>query len=73
MTEADIEIILQRAKELLLQARPRIISDDGPQFIVRDFIFAPDLHRRSRLRGRRTRCRLNHTKTTGIWDVENFR
>ena len=30
MTEADIEIILQRAKEKYLDARPRIISDNGP-------------------------------------------
>ena len=37
MTEADIEIILQRAKELYPEARPRIISDNGPQFIAKDF------------------------------------
>ena len=32
MTEADIEIILERAKELHPEARPPIISDNGPQF-----------------------------------------
>src|ERR1039458_922929 len=32
-----IEIILQRAHEKYLEARPRIISDNGPQFIARDF------------------------------------
>ncbi|HKA53066.1 MAG TPA: integrase core domain-containing protein [Candidatus Binatia bacterium] len=37
MTEADVEIILQRARELFPQALPRIISDNGPQFIARDF------------------------------------
>src|SRR5437773_2700337 len=37
MTESDIEIILERAKELHPDARPRIISDNGPQFIARDF------------------------------------
>jgi len=37
MTEADIEIILQRAKELYPEVRPRIISDNGPQFIAKDF------------------------------------
>ena len=37
MTEADIEIILQRAKEKFPEARPRIISDNGPQFIAKDF------------------------------------
>src|SRR5262245_30545448 len=37
MTEADIEIILERAKELHPEAWPRIISDNGPQFIAKDF------------------------------------
>jgi putative transposase len=37
MTEADVEIIIQRAKEKFPDARPRIISDNGPQFIARDF------------------------------------
>ena len=37
MTEADVETILQRALEKYPDARPRIISDNGPQFIARDF------------------------------------
>lgn len=37
MTEADVEIVLQRAREAFPEARPRIISDNGPQFIARDF------------------------------------
>lgn len=37
MTEAEVEIIIQRAKEKFPEARPRIISDNGPQFIARDF------------------------------------
>ena len=37
MTEADIEIMLERAKELHPEAKPRIISDNGPQFIAKDF------------------------------------
>jgi putative transposase len=37
MTEADAEIILQRARELFPDAKPRVISDNGPQFIARDF------------------------------------
>ena len=37
MTEAEIEVILQRAKEKYPEAKPRIISDNGPQFIARDF------------------------------------
>jgi len=30
-------VILQRAKEKYPEAGPRIISDNGPQFIARDF------------------------------------
>jgi putative transposase len=37
MTEQDVEILLQRAHEKYPDARPRIISDNGPQFIARDF------------------------------------
>jgi len=37
MTEAQVEVILERAKEQYPQARPRIISDNGAQFIARDF------------------------------------
>src|SRR3989454_2218018 len=37
MTEAVVELILQRAWEQFPQASPRIISDNGPQFIARDF------------------------------------
>jgi transposase InsO family protein len=37
MKEADAEIVLQRAREKFPQARPRIISDNGPQFIAKDF------------------------------------
>jgi len=37
MKERDIEIILQRGREAFPGASPRIISDNGPQFIARDF------------------------------------
>ena len=37
MKELDIEAIVQYAKELYPEARPRIISDNGPQFIANDF------------------------------------
>jgi transposase InsO family protein len=37
MTEADVEIVLQRALEKHPGAKPRIISDNGPQFIAQDF------------------------------------
>ena len=37
MKEQDIEIVLQRARERYPRATPRIISDNGPQFIAKDF------------------------------------
>ena len=37
MEEVDIEVILQRAREKHPDAKPRIITDNGPQFISRDF------------------------------------
>jgi putative transposase len=37
MKESDVEIILQRAREKFPDATPRIISDNGPQFIAGDF------------------------------------
>lgn len=37
MKEADVEIVLQRAREAFPEATPRIISDNGPQFVARDF------------------------------------
>jgi len=37
MKEAEVEIILQRAGEHFPEAKPRIITDNGPQFIARDF------------------------------------
>jgi len=37
MKEADAELVLQRAREKVPQARPQIISDNGPQFVAKDF------------------------------------
>ena len=37
MREPDVEVLLQRAKEKFPEAKPRIISDNGPQFIAKDF------------------------------------
>jgi putative transposase len=37
MEETDVETIIQRAREAYPDARPRIISDNGPQFIAKDF------------------------------------
>jgi len=37
MTEREVELVLQKAKEKYPEATPRLISDNGPQFIARDF------------------------------------
>ncbi len=37
MTERDVEMVLQGAKERFPSAKPRVISDNGPQFVSKDF------------------------------------
>ena len=37
MEEQDVELVIQCAKEKYPDARPRIISDNGPQFLAKDF------------------------------------
>lgn len=37
MKEGDVEMVLQRARDKYPNEHPRIISDNGPQFIARDF------------------------------------
>jgi putative transposase len=37
MTEHDVEVVLQRAREKFPGETPRIISDNGPQFIAKEF------------------------------------
>lgn len=37
MLEEDVEVILQRTREKYPDAKPRIITDNGPQFIAKDF------------------------------------
>ena len=37
LEEVDIEVILQAAREKFPGVTPRIISDNGPQFVARDF------------------------------------
>ena len=37
MTERDVELVIQRARELFPGTSARIISDNGPQFVSRDF------------------------------------
>jgi putative transposase len=37
MKEQDVELVIQRARELFPNVRPRVITDNGPQFVARDF------------------------------------
>lgn len=37
MKEADVELVLQQAREKFPDSSPRVISDNGPQFIAKDF------------------------------------
>jgi putative transposase len=37
MKEGAVETILQKARELYPGARPRIVTDNGPQFVAKDF------------------------------------
>jgi transposase InsO family protein len=37
MKERDVQTVLQRARERYPQAHPRVISDNGPQFVAREF------------------------------------
>jgi putative transposase len=37
MREGDVETIIQRARERYPNATPRVITDNGPQFVAKDF------------------------------------
>jgi transposase InsO family protein len=60
MTETDVEIVIQRAREKFPDARPQIISDNGSQYIAKDFkkfiSYANFTH---------VRCRPNHPQSNG--------
>lgn len=59
MTERDVEIIIQRAKEQHPLATPRIISDNGPQFISKEFKAFVAL------------CGMTHVKTSPFYPQSN--
>jgi transposase InsO family protein len=59
MREADVEVVLQRAREKFPDATPRIITDNGPQFIARDF------HEFIRL------CGMTHVRTSPYYPQSN--
>jgi len=67
MTTADVELVIQRALETLPKglAKPRIISDNGPQYLSTEF--------RSTLRdqeGVHSRIRVGHPQSNG--KIERF-
>jgi putative transposase len=37
MTEREVELVLQKARENYPDTKPRVISDNGPQFVAREF------------------------------------
>jgi putative transposase len=59
MREADVEVVLQRAREKFPDAHPRVITDNGPQFIARDF------HEFIRL------CGMTHVRTSPYYPQSN--
>ena len=59
MTEAEVETIIQRARERFAGERPRIISDNGPQFIAKDF---KDFIRI---------CEMTHVRTSSYYPQSN--
>ena len=66
LTEAEIEIILQRAREKFPGVTPRIISDNGPQFMANDFKTFP-----SRLRASIRICGMTHVRTSPYYPQSN--
>ncbi len=59
MTTKEIEITLQRARERHPGAKPRIISDNGPQFIAKEF--------KEYIRV----CEMTHVRTTPFYPESN--
>jgi transposase InsO family protein len=59
MTESDVEIIIQRARERFPGVYPRIISDNGPQFIAREFKVFVKL------------CGMTHVRTSPFYPQSN--
>ena len=59
MKETDVEIIIQRARERFPGVHPRIISDNGPQFIAREFKTFVKL------------CGMTHVRTSPFYPQSN--
>jgi putative transposase len=59
MTEADVQTIIQRARERFPGETPRIISDNGPQFVAKEFKEFVRL------------CGMTHVKTSPYYPQSN--
>jgi putative transposase len=59
MTETDVETIVQRGRERYPGVMPRIISDNGPQFIAREFKIFIRI------------CGMTHVKTSPYYPQSN--
>jgi putative transposase len=59
MRETDVEVVLQRGREKFPGEKPRIITDNGPQFMARDF------HEFIRL------CGMTHVRTSPYYPQSN--
>jgi putative transposase len=59
MKESDVEIVVQRARERFDGVKPRIISDNGPQFVARDFVTFIRL------------CGMTHVRTSPYYPQSN--
>src|SRR5207244_7554579 len=59
MTEADVQTIVQRGRERYAGVTPRIISDNGPQFIAKEF--------KEFIRS----CGMTHVKTSPYYPQSN--
>jgi transposase InsO family protein len=59
MTEAEVETIIPRARERFPDERPRIIADNGPQFLAKDF---PEFIRI---------CGMTHVRTSPYYPQSN--
>ena len=59
MTEKDVEIIIQRAREKYPEVGPRVISDNGPQFIAKEF------------KAFITLCGMTHVRTSPFYPQSN--
>jgi len=65
MTEMDVEIVLQKAHEQFPEASPRVISDNGPQFIASDVPVRNDFKEFIRLSG------MTHVRTSPHYPQSN--